>query len=435
MWARKRIDINTCDMMVALGYCVRPYPRQRSLENISRCFDSTQTVVCLSVRSGFDLLLQTTAWSAGSEVIFSGLTIGDMPRIAREHELKVVGVDVDWKTLAPSVDEIESKITSRTRAIVTAHLMGGRNDLAKIGELARRHNLMLIEDCAQSYVGNQHHGSPQADVSMFSFGSIKTNTALGGAVIVVREPDLKSTMQENHASWPFQSRFSYPSRIFKYGIVKTISTWPIAALIRIGFRVRGRNHDSMAAGLAKGFAGPEFFKRIRHQPSDALLSMLSRQIKRFDPSKLAYRKSRGDDLTSTILSRNGDLLPIGSQSEISTHWVFAVPVANPGELTQHLWDLGFDATTHSSLKAVHSDEVHGDSTQIKYVRQGLPNAEKILRHIVFLPIDFPMPKREIERLGDAVARIGVPIGDFDPCPLDRPSYQITAGVNRPRTVA
>lgn len=415
MWARKRIDIKTSDLITALGYCVFPRPTQTSSTKIARCFKSNRTFTCFSVRSGFDLLLKTTDWVPGSEVIFSGLTIGDMPRIAQAHNLKVVGADIDWKTLAPSVDEIESKITPQTRAIVVAHLMGGRCDLVAIADLARRNNLMLIEDCAQSYVGNQHQGSPLADVSMFSFGSIKTNTALGGAVFVIRDRVLRTAMVENHADWPIQSRFTYFTRVWKYGFVKTISTWPFAASIRFSFRAIGRNHDSMAAGMAKGFAGPDFLTRIRHRPSAALLSVLSRKIERFNPAVIQRRRARGEHLTRVISGVNGKIMPLGIQAVDSTHWVFGIMVENPQELTQQLWDLGFDATTYSSLKLVLTANEHAsasDSSNASESTKELPSAERILRQIVFLPTDFPMPDRELERLGKAVASFGRPIEDF-----------------------
>ena len=342
-----------------------------------------------------------------------------MPRIALAHDLKAVGADLNWKTLAPSVDEIEAKITPQTRAIVLAHLMGGRFDLDEIAELARRYHLMLIEDCAQSYVGNRHQGSPMANVSMFSFGSIKTNTALGGAVMVIRDPALKIAMEENHDDWPIQSRSTYFGRVLKYGSVKTISTWPVAAIIRFVFRASGKNHDSMAAGMAKGFSGRDFYARIRHRPSRALLNLLSRRIQRFDSSVIQRRRTRGEHLARIIASQNSRIRPLGVDSVDSTHWVFAILVENPQELTQHLWDLGFDATTSSSLKSVQPARGYA-SVNNRMIASNqtsrLASCEQILRHIVFLPTDFPMPNREIERLGAAVAKFGRPFEDFDAQP-------------------
>ena len=55
--------------------------------------------MCLSVRSGWDLLLHVLAWPAGSEVIVSAITHPDMIRILRAHGLVPVPVDVDLDTL------------------------------------------------------------------------------------------------------------------------------------------------------------------------------------------------------------------------------------------------------------------------------------------------------------------------------------------------
>lgn len=412
MWARKRIEIKARDLIAGLGDCVLPRSHPQSKSAIAAAFNSNQTFTCLSVRSGFDLLLQTVDWLPGSQIIFSGLTIRDMPRIAREHNLVPVGTDVDWKTLAPSVEDIQSRITPQTRAIVIAHLMGGRCKLEQIADLARHHNLMLIEDCAQTYVGNHYSGSVLADVSMFSFGSIKTNTALGGAVLFVRDPLLREKLEANHALWRSQTNRAYLKRILKYTFVKLISTWPVAASIRLGFRAIGSNHDAMAAGMAKGFAGDDFFRRIRQQPSTALLSQLARRIHRFDPTRIENRKRRGQQLTQFISRGNKNLFPIGCQAIDPTHWVFAVMVEQPDRVVRELWNLGFDATSHSSLQPVIDDPLESD--------QVLPEARRILEHLVFLPLDLPMPVREIERLGTAVGAIADPL---TPWPIDTKTNQ------------
>ncbi len=408
MWARKRIEIKTTELVTALYYCVWPQPASRAKIEIAQSFKSNDTFTCLSVRSGFDLLLQTVGWQPGSQIIFSGLTIRDMPRIAKKHRLMVVGADVDWKSLSPSAEEIESKITPKTRAIVIAHLMGGQCEMKEIADLAKRNNLMLIEDCAQAYVGNHECGSKSADVSMFSFGSIKTNTALGGAVLFVRDPLLKEKLEANHRQWPIQPKREYLKKILKYAFVKTISSWPIAAAMRLGFRAVGSDHDSMAAGMAKGFAGEAFFDRIRKQPSDALLSLLAQKIRRFDSNAIELRKSRGERLIRSISQANDKILPIGFQARCPTYWVFAVMVDQPKLLVNKLWSCGFDATTHSSLQLAI------DNSESNTVE--LPGAKHILRHIVFLPLDLPMPKKEIERLGNVVGKFGCPIEGKDISP-------------------
>ena len=76
--------------------------------------------------------------------------------------------------------------------ILVAHLFGSRVDLAPLA----RPGVLLVEDCAQSFRGPGARGDPPADVSLFSFGSIKTATALGGALVRVEDAALRARMRE-----------------------------------------------------------------------------------------------------------------------------------------------------------------------------------------------------------------------------------------------
>ncbi len=448
MWARKRIDIRLRDLVSGLLGCAFPRNRTHSQSSIKRSFakshSGSQTAnvepVCfLSIRSGFDLLLQTLVESKSNqepigpftsenlndtpdrgEIIFSALTIDDMPRIARSHGFQIVAADIDAKTLWPSADEIESKITPRTQAIVVAQLMGGLADIEPIAKLAKKYGIVLIEDCAQAYLGNHYTGSELADVSTFSFGSIKTNTALGGAVFFIRDQNLKSKLRNNHLRWPTQSNWAFFKRILKYGFVKMVSTWPMAWAIRSGFRHFGSNHDATAASMAKGFSGDDFLRQIRYQPSSALLGLMAKRIGEFTPESIKTRASRGELLRQTISSFNGDILVLGSLSVSPTYWVFAVLVENPKQLAIRLWDAGFDATTQSSLRPVETS-VNAMSDAASYkanfnaatnsncdTRYETSAARTICDQVLFLPIDLPMPKRELIRLGKIVGQFGHP---------------------------
>ena len=76
-------------------------------ENIARaCASRNEQLVCLSVRSGFDLLLQALALPAGSEILVSAVTHPDMVNIIERHDLRAVPVDLDLATLAPRAEAI-----------------------------------------------------------------------------------------------------------------------------------------------------------------------------------------------------------------------------------------------------------------------------------------------------------------------------------------
>jgi len=73
-------------------------------------------------------------------------------------------------------------------------------------ELAKRHGILVIEDCAQAFTGQDYTGHPETDVAMFSFGSIKTMTALGGALLRVKDADLLRKMRAIQRTHPAQKR-------------------------------------------------------------------------------------------------------------------------------------------------------------------------------------------------------------------------------------
>ena len=94
-------------------------------------------LICLSVRSGFDLLLGAFGLPPQSEVLISAITIPHMVRIVKEHDLVPVPLDLDLKDPAPRVDVLSPRaVTPATRVIVVAHLFGGRVSLESVLELA-----------------------------------------------------------------------------------------------------------------------------------------------------------------------------------------------------------------------------------------------------------------------------------------------------------
>jgi len=111
-----------------------------------------------------------------------------MTRIAEEHGLVCVPVDLDLDTLQPSLCQIEAATSEKTVAMIFAYLHGVTYDLDPYAEFLKSRNIDIIEDCAQSFKSlDTFRGSPLATLTMFSFGMIKHSTAFYGAVSIVRE--------------------------------------------------------------------------------------------------------------------------------------------------------------------------------------------------------------------------------------------------------
>ena len=120
----------------------------------------------------------------GDEIIVTPWTAGGTIIGALLHNCVPVFADIDESyTLDPA--DVEAKITPRTRAIIAVHYLGNPCNMRALRAIARRHDLALIEDCAQAHFAEQHGqvvGSI-GDIAGFSFGGKHLSGGTGGAVL------------------------------------------------------------------------------------------------------------------------------------------------------------------------------------------------------------------------------------------------------------
>lgn len=386
MWPPKRIDIDWSDIAFALSSFLGRMPATGSL-------DAAGQLACLSVRSGFDLLLSAASFPAGDEVLMSALTIPDMPRIVAHHGLVPVPVDLDIETLAPRLDLLEAAVTPRTRAIVVAHLFGSRVPMQPIVEIASRHGLLVIEDVAQSWRGQRDHGHPQSGAALFSFGPIKTATALGGAIIEVRDPQLLRRMRDLHEQWPRQSALQSLKRLGKYAAIKALTARPpYTAIVNLA-RLAGCDYDAAFANFVRGFAGNGFFERLRQRPSMPLLKLLDHRMRAYQAERLARRVALAYRLADQL---EADYELPGSAARDHSHWVFPVLTAEPAAMIHTLAAARFHATQGRSLAVV---DPPADRPELE------PSAaRRLLREAVFLPLYPDLPTREVDRLAQVLLK-------------------------------
>jgi dTDP-4-amino-4,6-dideoxygalactose transaminase len=371
MWPRLRLDLGWTDVLAALGHAALARERAQRAQRIEERFASGgRALVTLSVRSALDLYLACTGWPKGSEVLVSALTIPDMPRIVREHGYVPVPLDLELDTLLPTRANLERALRPSTRAWLHAHLFGGRSELDELRRPVEEHGLSFLEDCAQAYTGDGFRGSPWAAASFFSFGTIKTATALGGAITCIADPEQLARMRVLQGSWPLEPR---SLRLRK--VIKGASLWSLGhpwayALLQGLLRSLGRDPDAWVHGMARGFSGPRFFDAIRRQPSAPLLALLERRLAQDAGPRIASRANLGEQLRRQ-LPRGVELL--GHSNPLRTHWVFPVVVGGGAALRDRLRKAGFDATSRSSLVSLSSADSQSAEALERIVYVPLPS--------------------------------------------------------------
>ncbi len=283
-------DIGWRDLLAALGYGCVPYPAQLAQATVeARWSAHHDTLACLSVRSGFDLLLQVLAFPPGTEMLMSAVTIPDMLHLVRQHGLVPIPLDLNPQTLAVDAAQVDHLVRPATKALLVAHLFGCRMPLDPLIAAAKQHGLLVIEDCAQVYDASPYRGHPASDVSLFSFGPIKLQTALGGALLRVRNRTLLSRLRHHQARYPRQSRVAFLRRVGRFVLLKALAQqWAFTWLILL-CRLWGRDHDQLINQAVRGFAGLDLLRRLRHQPAVPLLRLLDRRLRHADPGRIARR--------------------------------------------------------------------------------------------------------------------------------------------------
>lgn len=138
-----------------------------------------------SCTAAMHLALEAIGLKRSDEVITTPYTFAATAEVIRYFDARPVFVDVEADTLNIDPALVEAAITQRTRAIIPVHIAGVPADLAALHAIARRHNLVVIEDAAHAFP-SRYAGTmigSLSDFTCFSFYATKTLTTGEGGMI------------------------------------------------------------------------------------------------------------------------------------------------------------------------------------------------------------------------------------------------------------
>ncbi len=392
MIPRKNLDIGWVDLACGLQACLTNPDRTAVQAAVEKLWSPAgNALALLSVRSGFDLVLQQLALQRGSEILVSAITIADMVNIIEHHGLVAVPLDLDPTTCAVQPDALDAAVTANTRAIIIAHLFGSRMEMDGIAEFALRHQLFLFEDCAQAFAADGYRGHAGSDVAMFSFGTIKTATAGGGALFSFRDGALRENVAARQRSYAVQPRSQFAKKLLKIAALKALSYRLPYTFFVLLCCACGGSHDRIISRAVRGFAGGELMPKLRQQAPAALLALLERRLRNCMPAQMAPRVAAAN----TLLQQLPATCRLGAEAGHHTHWVLPIQSTAPDALVAHLWRQGFDATRGaSSMIAVPAPAGRAAAVE----------AERMMERIVYLPFDTFGSAEELGRLATVIVQ-------------------------------
>jgi len=168
----------------------------------SKYFDTKYAVAMNSATSCLHAAVVACGVKPGDEVLVTPYSFTSSATCILMNSSIPVFVDVDENNFCIDHSKIEEKITDKTKAIIVVHLFGGSADMDKMIEIAKKHNLKVIEDCAQC-IGATYKDKllgTIGDCGVFSFVENKNITSGEGGMLITNNEEIHhvSTLVRNH---------------------------------------------------------------------------------------------------------------------------------------------------------------------------------------------------------------------------------------------
>jgi dTDP-4-amino-4,6-dideoxygalactose transaminase len=314
-----------------------------------------ETKHCLGVANGLDaLILIIRAYKEmglmrdGDEIIVPSNTYIASILAISENGLTPILVEPDINTFNIDPTLIEAEITDKTKAILTVHLYGQVNNIDEICDVARKHKLKVIEDCAQAH-GAEYKGrkvGSLGDAGAFSFYPGKNLGALGdGGAVTTNDTQLSNI---------------------------------ISAL---------RNYGSFEKYKNK-------FKGINSRLDEIQAAMLNVKLKHLN-KEIRIRREISKRYRTEIVS-DALILPCVKDESAHVWHLFTLRTKSRESLSEYLLANGVQSLIHYPI------EPHKQEAYSEWKNESYPISEKIHRQIISIPMSPIMKKENVSYVIDTL---------------------------------
>ena len=166
-------------------------------QEFSRKVGCAHGIANISGTAALHLIMAALGLGPGDEVILPTFTMIATAYAVSYTGARPVFVDSERRTWNMDISQIEAKITDRTKAIIVVHTYGHPVDMDPVLEIARRHNLYVVEDAAEAH-GAEYKGrlaGSLGDAAAFSFYANKIITTGEGGMVTTNNAELAETVR------------------------------------------------------------------------------------------------------------------------------------------------------------------------------------------------------------------------------------------------
>jgi len=375
---------------------------ERKVEKVwnSKEVRSDHVIMALSVRSILDLWLTAKNFPPKSQIIMSAINIPDMIHVLRHHQLVPVPVDINLSRCEPIYEDIRKNVNEKTVAILVAHIYGCRFSMDPVFAIAKQHNLQVIEDLAEAFAGLDYTGHPDSDLSVYSFGTIKTATALGGAIGRVRDQQVYLHMRLTLASWPHFTHMDYFKKILKLTPLIFAMHSPIVAWLCFTiFYQLGFDYQTKIVSMVRGFPKDKLMVSVRRQAPVAMLRVLEKSLTDFSSSKFQKWTHSVDSFVARL--REAGIVVPGADVAGRAYWLFPIVIDEPDRVQKALECLGVSASVSATQLQCTPLPAKSELLPSQSLTS-LTAAPYLMKNILYLPVNILTTPKQLTRIADCV---------------------------------
>ena len=345
-------------------------PKLRQFESAFAKFTGARYAIGVSnATSALHLSIKALGIGKGDEVI-----VPDMTFVATANAVVLSGAvpvfaDVEKETMNISIDSIKKKINPKTKAIIPVHFAGKVCDIGTITKIARKNNLVVIEDCAHA-IGARYdkkHVGNFGSTGCFSFYPTKNITTIEGGMVI--------TNSKKTAEYVMSAR--------NHGLTKT--------LVQRYASGKPWDYDVIESG---------YNYRLDEIRSALGLSQIKR-IKKLN----TLRKKAFEYYSNRLKHVKGLVTPHSSASNDHAYHLYIMRVeknnnVSRDELFTQLLKYGIKTTVH--YKPLHEFTAFN---KFKNDNEDMKNSKQLYEEIISLPFYPNMPKKQQDFVIDCIIKI------------------------------
>jgi perosamine synthetase len=248
-------DIKSVNSVLKKGWISSDGPEVKIFESkFSKKINRKYSIAVSNGTAALEIVIKALGIKKNDEVIIPNFTIISNALAVIKQNAKPVLIDCDLKTWNINIDEIEKKISKRTKAIIVTHIYSFSNDMDKILKICKKYKIKLIEDAAEVLglkYKNKMCGS-FGDLSTFSFYANKQVTCGEGGMISTNNFDLYQKCKSlRNLSFGKKQRFNHDDIAWNYRMTNIQAALGISQLKRLDKIVK-----------KKIYIGNYYFKRL-----------------------------------------------------------------------------------------------------------------------------------------------------------------------------